>query len=327
MGKRIAEEEKRAVETGEPIHVKYRPRRLKDVLGQSATVKSLEALLRGKAVPHCYLFTGPAGTGKTTLARILTDELGIAPASITEVDAASNSGIDDMRAITSALRYNGFGANPNKAIILNECQGLSKAAWDSLLTTTEEPPGHVYFFFTSTNPEKIPKAMVTRCAAYHLSPVRYDDLMDLIDMVCEEEDYPTTKWCRQLVANAAQGSPRQALTLLAKVHAAETEEEARTLLQVADENAEIIDLCRALVAGKLDWSELVATLKSLDSQNIQPEGIRLTIVNYLNACLMGSKGEKQTVRLLDMLECFMKPAIGPEKMAPLLLAFGRYIYP
>lgn len=325
MTKRATEESQ---ERGEPIHTKYRPRRLKEVLGQGATVKSLEALLDGKSVPHCYLFTGPPGTGKTTLARIIADRLDIDPKSIVEHDAASNSGIDDMRTLLQPLRYNGFGESPNRAIILNECHGLSKQAWDALLTTTEEPPGHAYFFFTSTNPEKIPKAMVTRCTAYHLAPVRHDDLMDLLETVCKDEGYKTSERILGLVAAASGGSPRQALTLLAKVYACEAEDEARLLLQASDENAEVIDLARSMVKGDLSWKDMTATLKKLDEQGISPESVRLIIVNYLNACLMGGKlTDKATMRLLDMLECFMKPAAGPEKMAPLLIAFGRYIYP
>ena len=308
-----------------PLHLKYRPDHLAAVIGQKAVVKSLEATLTAQARPHTFLFTGPAGTGKTTLARIVAAKFNCAPESMVEIDAASNSGIDDMRQITSALRYNGFGAHPNKAVIIDECQGLSKQAWDSLLKSTEEPPPHVYFFFCSTNPDKIPKAMVTRCQAYTLNPVKFDDLMDLLEDVCKREKFDTSERILTRVAQACEGSPRAALTMLSKVYDCEDEQEAAVLLEQPLDNAEVIDLCRMMVRGDLTWPKLTTTLKALS--DTPAESIRIVIVNYLNACLLGAKSDKDAMHLLDMLECFMKPGNPSDKMAPLLIAFGRYVFP
>lgn len=310
-----------AVQHTDSLHTKYRPAKLAQVLGQAAVVKSLQAAIKAKARAHTYLFTGPAGTGKTTLARILAKEMGCG--SIVEVDASSNSGIDDMRRITEALQYQGFGDEPGRAIILNECQGLSKNAWDSLLTATEEPPEHVFFFFTSTHPAKIPAAMMTRAVSYHLVALKFDVIMDLLEQVCDDEGFDTKSSILRMVAEASGGSMRMALTMLAKVHACDDDKEAGALLQSSMDNAQIIDLCRQMVSGRAEWRDVVKTLKELEEP---PETIRIIIVNYLNACVMGAKSDKDAVRLLDMLECFLKPCNPSDKLAPLLVAFGRYLF-
>lgn len=329
MGSRVKihEDSMERVRHDEHLHTKYRPRSFKEMVGQKEIIRSLSAALEAKARPHCFLFTGPAGTGKTTLARIVSDRFDIPSSGIIEVDAASNTGVDDVRKLCEGLRYSGLGASPNKAIILNECHRLSKQAWDALLMTTEEPPDHVFFFFTSTEPDKIPKAMLTRCLSYVLKPLSYDDIMDILDMVVVAEDYATSSKIVEAVARAADGSMRAALVGLAKVYACEDVKEAEVLLQsVTAETPEVIDLCRKLVKGELDFPEVCTLLAALESDGVQPEGIRLVIVSYLNKCILGHRSKKDALRLLDMQACFMKPMHGPEKLAPLLQAFGDVIY-
>lgn len=309
----------------EPLHVKYRPRTFDEVLGQSEVVRSIESALKAKARPHSWLFTGGPGTGKTTLARILTNEFNVAPANILEIDAAANNGVDVMRDIIGPLRYQGFGETPNKAVILDEAHMLSKAAWASLLKTVEEPPAHVYFFFCTTESGKVPEAIQTRCMAYTLRPVKYDDIMDLLEMVCDKEPLPVPSKILAMIAQACNGSPRQALVMLAMVQDCEDVDEAARVLESPLDNKEVIDLCRALIKGDLEWASLTKTLKAMPE--MPAESIRIVIVNYLGSCLMGARSEKEAVRLIEMLECFDKPYATSDKMAPLLLSFGRYLYP
>lgn len=322
--KRARIDQEAAIQAGEPLHTKYRPKSFGEVIGQDDTVNSLKALLKAKSVPHTYLFTGGPGTGKTTLARILAAEFKVDPANLVEIDAGSSGGIDDMRDATAPLRYKGFGDTPNKAVIIDEAHQLSKQAWTSLLKTIEEPPAHVYFFFCTTEMGKVPENIRTRCAAYNLKPVRTDDLLDLIDFVCEEEGLDVPKKIRGMVAGACNGSPRLALVMLASVQACEDEREAEILLAAPSENKEVIDLCRVLIKGRLNWVQVTSTLKAIPE--MPAESIRIVIANYLAACLMGARSDNDALRLLDLLEPFAKPFPSSDKMAPLLVAFGRVIF-
>lgn len=308
----------------EPLHVKYRPRVLKDVIGQDAAVKSIKAALSKPTKPHAYLLTGPSGTGKTTLARIIAGQVGCDPNNVIEVDAASNSGIDAMRELVSGLRYHGFGEQPNKAFIIDEAHALSKAAWQSLLKPIEEPPPHVYFFILTTETGKVPETIVTRCANYQLKSVRYDDIMDLLELVADAERLDVNPKIMQAVARACDGSPRKALVMLAMVQDCEDEGEAERLLESPLENKEIIDLCRLLIRQDLTWQKLTQTLRAMP--DMTAESARIVIVNYLASCAMGAKSEKEAARLCDLMYEFRAPFATTDKMAPLLLAFGNLLF-
>lgn len=322
--RKVVDEQEATTTVELPLHLKYRPSRWKDVWGQDAVVESMQKMLNSKAPSHAYALTGPSGTGKTTLARIAAGELKINASNIIEIDAASNSGIDDMRNVMAPLRYKGFGDNPNKMVIVDEAHRLSKQAWDSMLKIVEEPPEHVYFVFCTTEAGKIPKAIETRCACYNLRAVKYDDIMDLLEYVVDEEQFKTPTRILQVVAQACEGSPRQALVMLAQCWDAKDEDEAARLVESTLDNKEVIDLARELVQGKLQWEQLTATIKAMPEMSA--ESIRIVIVAYLTACLMGSKTDKSTIRLLGMLDSFSRPYPTTDKLAPLLLSFGDHMF-
>jgi len=307
----------------QPLQLKYRPQHLNDVLGQDEVVRSIRKAIAASTRPHCFILTGPSGTGKTTIARILAKGFNCGPGSIIEVDAASNSGIDAMKEVTASARYHGFGAEPNKAFIIDECHSLSKQAWQSLLKAVEEPPEHVYYFFCTTESGKIPETIATRCNSYLLKPVRFDGIMDLLEMVCDKEDYKTPDAILKQVGLACGGSPRRALVMLNMVYDVQDPEECARILETPLDNKEIIDLCRMLVKGNMRWDDVTNGLKALGDTNA--ESIRIVVVNYLNACIMGARSDGAAVRLLDMLHAFTRPCNPADKMAPILLAFGEFV--
>lgn len=307
-----------------PLHIKYRPTKLRDVWGQEQVTRSLETLIKSGTHGHAYLFTGPAGTGKTTLARILAAEFGCGQ-NILEVDAASNSGIDSMREVTSTLRYQGFGAQPNKAIIIDECHGLSKQAWDSLLKSVEEPPPHVYFFFCTTEPGKVKDTIVSRCHAYNLKPINSGVLYKLVEKVADAEGIDLSEAALDVVVEAADGSARRALVGLSTARGCTSLKEVAAVLEQPLENREVIDLCRLIVNHKLTWEKAMTTIKALPEMNA--ESIRIVIANYLAACLMSARKPNEIEDLLDIATHFSKPFNATDKNLPLLLALGNVIYP
>lgn len=194
------------------LAVTYRPKDLDQVIGQRDVVADLGRGILSRA----YLFVGPSGVGKTSLARIIANMAagGAAPANIVEVDAASYSGVNDIRRVIDRTRHKALGASPVKTVIIDECDRLSDAAWSSLLKPIEEPPAHVIWCLCTTDGDKIPHTIQTRCVTYKLGPVGRAEIMGLLSRVAEAENIQISPDELAGIADMCGGSPRQALTYL-----------------------------------------------------------------------------------------------------------------
>ncbi|MFW5989756.1 MAG: DNA polymerase III subunit gamma/tau, partial [Desulfosudaceae bacterium] len=213
---------------------KYRPQTFADVIQQEAVTRTLSNAIASDRVAHAVLFTGPRGTGKTTIARILAKamncEKGPSPvpcnqcrscreitagnaADVFEIDGASNNSVDQVRELRGNIRFMP-AHSPYKIYIIDEVHMLSTPAFNALLKTLEEPPAHVMFFFATTEPHKIPATILSRCQRHDLTYVGLDALVDHLDKVCQQEGCRIDPAGLELIARQAGGSVRDALSLL-----------------------------------------------------------------------------------------------------------------
>jgi len=198
------------------LYRKYRPNHFDDVVGQDHIVKAISGSLESGKVAHAYLLSGPRGTGKTTVARIIAHELGTSPNDIYELDAASNRGIDDVRDIRESVATIPFDSK-YKIYILDEVHMFTKDAWNALLKTIEEPPAHVIFILATTEINKVPETIISRCQSFVFKKPTDSILMQVIVRVALEEGYTLEEGGASLIALLANGAFRDALGTLQKV--------------------------------------------------------------------------------------------------------------
>lgn len=193
----------------------YRPKTFKDVIGQEHIVPLLEKAIQTKKVSHAYLFCGGRGTGKTSVARILASTLQTDPADVYEIDAASNRGIDDIRVLRDGVRTLPYNSK-YKVYIIDEVHMLTKEAFNALLKTLEEPPAHVIFVLATTDPEKVPETILSRCQVYTFRNPNESVLEEVVLRVAKEEGYEIEKSAARLVALLGNGSYRDTFSVLEK---------------------------------------------------------------------------------------------------------------
>lgn len=306
-----------------PLHLKYRPRSFDEVVGQDGAIASLEkTIARGKV--RSFMLTGPSGTGKTTLARIVSRMVGAKEKDIIEVDAATNTGVDDMRRVVEALRYKPFGQGTVRPIIIDEAHMLSRNAWNSMLKPIEEPPQHGYWFICTTEASKIPQTIKTRCVPVVLKDVPLKGLFSLLRDVCGAEKIKLRDDIMNLCATQAGGSARQALVNLEQVRDITNAKEAANLLSIVADADPVIALCRFLLDGKGSWSKVMTYMVKLEEQS--PEGVRIVVCNYMASVLKNSKSERSAQSALAILGQFETPYNASERFAPLYLSIGRCLF-
>lgn len=198
------------------LYTKYRPQKFKDVLGQEHITQVLEESVKLGNVAHAYLFSGTRGTGKTSVARILAKEVGTSEDDLYEIDAASNTSVDDIRELNEAVSTMPFSSK-YKVYILDEVHMLSKSAFNALLKTLEEPPSHVIFVLATTETHKIPDTVISRCESYSFKKPSQKLLKDMVLKTAKAEGFSLEPASADLIALLGDGSFRDTHGILQKV--------------------------------------------------------------------------------------------------------------
>lgn len=305
----------------QPLILKYRPRDFGEVLGHDAVVSALRRALASETRPHAYLLTGPSGVGKTTIARIIGAEL---DADVTEIDAASNNGVDDMRELTEQGQYASFQGKGAKLFIVDECHMLTKNAWNAILKLLEEPPPHLYLALCTTELGKIMDTVATRCYHVVLRALKTTEMDDLVALVADLEGWEVTADVLSAVVQAATGQPRKALSMLQAVHDAPTREEAKRVIALVDNSDPLIEVLRHLVEGKKSWIALQRLLARVDDDVFAEAATQAG--RYLLTVMLRTTEEKQARMVWKLLDALVFPSETFDRKAAFVAALGRMIW-
>ncbi len=239
----------------ETLATKYRPKTWEDVTEQSEAVTILRNQLDTNTFKHAYLFCGPAGCGKTTCARILASDINKGAGAPLELDAASNSSVDDVREVIQLSKTKSIDSE-YKVFIIDECHSLSDKAWQAFLKLIEEPPVKSIFIFCTTDPQKIPKTILSRVQRYDFQRISQKGIVNRLWQILDSEGYND---CDKLVdiepleyiAKIADGGMRDAITLMDKCLAYSSELTLENVVKIIGNSyaGDILDLYEAILGN------------------------------------------------------------------------------
>jgi DNA polymerase III subunit gamma/tau len=301
------------------LYVKYRPTTFEEMVGNESAIASLQKSITKKNHSHVYLLSGPSGCGKTTVARIMAKTiLGASDICINEINSSSDRGIDTAREIIQQMRYSPSDGNC-MVFILDEAHMLNKLFMNAILKAIEDTPEFVYFFICTTEPAKIITTIRNRCTEIKFKSLKVEELIQVIKRVCKLEKVTIDNEVIETIAEKADGSPRKSLVLLERlINSTEKEQKAILSESMDDEDTEIIELARVLLAKK-PWNEVNKILSKLKENNKldDAETVRYIILGYMSAVLLKSANKQAAI----VMDCFKENTFSTGKFGIILASF------
>ncbi len=250
----------------EALYRKYRPDSLKKLVGQPDAVTLIEKQIKNNNLSHAYLFSGPRGVGKTSLARIIATTLGCDPVfDITEIDAASHNKVDDIRELNDSINFIASSPGKKRVFILDEVHMLSNAASNAFLKTLEEPPEHVIFILATTEPERVLETIKSRTTQIAFKRIGNDEIISTLNEIGKNEKIKINDDVLSYIANQSDGSLRDAINLFEQTH------------NTFGNKATIDDLYSIL--GKVSIADLQQIIESINTQDTS-KILNILKVNY-----------------------------------------------
>ena len=195
------------------LAVKYRPKTFAEVCGNNITVKILERVVAQGTPKNAYLFAGPSGCGKTTLARIFANALNNQVGDPIEIDAASNNGVDQVRAIIESANQRSL-TGTYKIYIIDECHAITSAGWQAFLKGIEETPDYTIFIFCTTEPNKVPLTILNRVQRFNITKIEPVEIRQRLEYICQQEGFSNYSETCELISKLCNGGMRDAITRL-----------------------------------------------------------------------------------------------------------------
>jgi DNA polymerase III subunit gamma/tau len=281
------------------LYLKYRPSTFEEIIGNENVIEAIKNLIADKNNrPHSYLLHGPTGCGKTTLARIMSKELGCKGSDYREIDSADFRGIDTVREIRRQSQFKPLEGDC-KVWVIDEVHKMTGDAQNAMLKILEDTPPHVYFILCTTEPQKLLPTIRGRCSQFQVQLLNETQMTKLLHRVYRKENQKLEKEVLEQIVQDSLGHPRNALQILEQVLVVEPEQRLAVAKQTAEKQSQVIELCRALL-NNTGWKKVANILSGLMDE--EPENIRRAILGYCQTTLLKSSQNHTVARIMEEME-------------------------